>query len=188
MPTVQAKNPGFGTHAASQIKTPGETRLTLLPPMTLQYYDPASFILAGRPPCPELTPAPPNMGRAQDVSTNGCPKLLLSLPGPQFHPGPRGALHVHHSCAPLCTPHPTASLASPQASGCTQWPHSGGQKRFLRPWKQAQDTWAQNYRAPGIQHMTWKDTGSRVLILLALQVLRPCIGSQLHDSTASARS
>lgn len=119
LPTVQAKNPGFGTHAASQIKTPGETRLTLLPPMTLQYYDPASFILAGRPPCPELTPAPPNMGRAQDVSTNGCPKLLLSLPTtvPSWTPGSLAC--ASQLCSPL---HPTPHSLPGQPPGF--WMHT----------------------------------------------------------------
>ena len=92
------------------------------------------------------------MGRAQGMSPK-CPFLLL----PQAHPGPPEALHagqcVHLIPIPLLWP---AFWLQGSHAGCTaQSGRMDHKERFLRPWEQAGDFWAQNDRLPGIQNVAW---------------------------------
>lgn len=150
-PKIQVKHPSSAAHPRSQTTTPGETSLTLSPPVT-------SFPGSQPSSCPKLTPASPRHGRAQDLSTNRGPQLRFLRHSPTL---PCGALHAHrgHRCtnpsSDPAAPHPSLPppWASPQAS-CTLATYPLWQERPRLEASRAQGTELQGPRSGKV---AWKE-------------------------------
>lgn len=175
-PTIQVKHPSSAAHPRSQTTTPGETSLTLSPPVIpFPGSQPSS--------CPKLTPASPRHGRAQDLSTNRGPQLRFLRHSPTL---PCGAVHAHHGhrcthpSSDPAAPHPSLPppWASPQASGA-HWPHTGSGRRDPDP--RLPGPGAQNYRAPGLGRWPGRRYLLQGLVLLASQTPGPGRGARPEE-------